>query len=51
MQKTKYSLQDLHELADVGVLPSQLGIFNPCDMYDPLLGQVKELTEKKIYLN
>lgn len=50
MQKT-YSTEDLYRLADVDVLPSSLGIFHPWDMYDPLEGQVKELSERRIFLN
>jgi hypothetical protein len=46
-----YSIEDLYKLADVDVLPSQLGIFNHCDTYDPLEGQVRELAEKKVFLN
>lgn len=46
-----YSTEDLYRLADVDVLPSQLGIFHPWDMHDPFEGNVRELAEQKIYLN
>jgi hypothetical protein len=46
-----YTTEDLYQLADVGILPSRLGIFGAIDTYDPLLGQVTELAQQELCKN
>jgi hypothetical protein len=38
----RYTKEDLHRLADVDLLPSRMGIFFPCDIYDPLPERIKD---------
>lgn len=49
---TDYTLEELYELADLGILPSKLGIYGKCDeILPPLLYPEEEVGDDLVCIN